>query len=50
MHAYLASAIDWYSRLVASWRPVDDMGAVGVCAYAEAAFEEHGTPSLLNSD
>ena len=26
------------------------MGAAGVCACVEAAFAEHGTPSILNSD
>ena len=37
--------IDWYSRLVVAWRLAD-----GVCACVEAAFAEHETPSILNSD
>lgn len=48
-HMCLTCAIDRCSRLVVAWRPADDMGA-GVCTCAEAAFAEHGTPSILNSD
>lgn len=46
---YLTCVIDWYSRSVVAWRLADDIGAVGVCACAEAAFAEQGTPSILNS-
>lgn len=49
-HMYLTCVIDWYSRLVVAWRLADDMGTAGVCACVEAAFAEHGTPSILNSD
>lgn len=48
-HMYLTCVIDWCSRLVVAWRLADDMGAAGVCACVEAAFAEHGTPSILNS-
>ena len=49
-HMYLTCVIDWHSRLVVAWRLVDGMSAAGVCACVEAAFAEHGTPSILNSD
>ena len=45
----LTCVIDRCSRLVVAWRLADDMGAAGVCACVEAAFAEHGTPSILNS-
>lgn len=49
-HMYLTCVIDWYSRLAVAWRLADDMGAAGACACMEAAFAEHGMPSILNSD
>lgn len=49
-HMYLTCIIDWYSRYVVGWRLASDMGAAGVCECARRAFDEHGEPSIMNSD
>ncbi len=47
---YLTAVIDWYSRYMVGWRLSDTMRAEEAVACARAAFEEHGTPSVMNSD
>ena len=49
-HMYLTAVIDWFSRYIVSWRLFDTMCAQEVAACARQAFEEHGTPSIMNSD
>ena len=49
-HMYLTCVIDWYSRYVVGWRLAADMGAAGVCECMRRAFDEHGEPSIANSD
>ena len=48
-HMHLTCVVDWHGRYVVGRGLADDMGAAGVCACVEAAFAEHGAPSILNS-
>lgn len=47
---YLTAVIDWHGRHMVSWRLSDTMRAREVVACARSAFEDHGTPSVMNSD
>lgn len=49
-HMYLTAIIDWHSRYIVGWRLSDTMRALEVCACWRAAFREHGTPAIANSD
>lgn len=49
-HVYLSAVIDWFSRFIVGWRLHDTLEAEEAVMCVERAFEEHGTPSILNSD
>ena len=47
---YLAAVVDWYSRLVLSWKVSTTMD-VHLCLEAvEEAMEHHGKPEIMNTD
>lgn len=47
---YLVAFIDWYSRLVLSWKLSTTMAADFVIEAAEAAIKNYGRPDIANSD
>lgn len=48
--AYLVAIIDWYSRLVLSWRISNSMDASFCVDCLEEALRIHGKPTTFNSD
>jgi len=48
--AYLTAIIDWYSRMILSWRLSNTMDA-GFCVDClDEAFDRYGEPEIFNSD
>lgn len=48
--AYLVAIMDWYSRLVLSWRLSNSMDATFCVDCLEEALREYGPPEVFNSD
>ena len=49
-HMYLTAIIDWHSRYLVGWSLSDTLEAAPVIAALQAAIDEHGIPSIINSD
>ena len=49
-HMCLVAVIDRYSRYIAGWRLLDDMGAAGAVACMRDAIGAHGAPAIASSD
>ena len=49
-HMYLTGIIDWYSRLIVGWALSDTLDSAPVIEAMERAFEQYGTPGIVNSD
>jgi putative transposase len=49
-HMYLTAIIDWASRFIVGWELSDTLEAAPVIEGVKAAIEQHGIPSIINSD
>ncbi len=49
-HTCLTAVIDWHGRYVVAWRLSDTMRAREAVACSLAAYRDHGTPAIQNSD
>jgi putative transposase len=47
---YLVAIVDWHSRFVVGWSLSNTMNVGFVKKAIEKAFQEHGTPLIMNSD
>ena len=49
-HVYLSAIIDWHSRFIVGWHLHDTLEANAAVFCMERAVDEHGSPSICNSD
>jgi putative transposase len=47
---YLVAIIDWYSRMILSWRLSNTMDMSFCAEYLQEEFEQFGEPEYFNSD
>lgn len=47
---YLTAVIDWYSRMILSWRLSNTLNVDFCIEVVEEAFEKYGTPLIFNTD
>ncbi len=49
-HMYLTAIIDWYSRFIVGWSLSDSLETASVIEAVQAAVQQYGVPSIINSD